>query len=97
LAAGSDAEDTIGRLSDGEQAGEISADLAELLRQGLEVAHRVRLEHHLELWNEGRPFDNDVSLDRLSSWEETLLEQVIKAVREAQNSLQSRYQTGYVR
>lgn len=97
LAAGSEAGDTTGRLVDAESAGEISADLAELLRQGLEVAQRVRLEHHLDAWKTREVFDNEASLDRLTSWEETLLEQVIKAVKDAQDALESRYQTGYVR
>ena len=97
LAAGSDAEDTLGRLSDAEADGEVSAHLGEVLRQGFEVAQRVRLEDQIEAWQEGRAFGNEMSHDRLTSWEEALLEEVAKAIKDAQGALEAKYQTGYVR
>jgi CBS domain-containing protein len=97
LAAGSDAEDTLGRLSDAESDGQVSPDLGEILRQGFEVAQRVRLEHQVEAHHSRRAYTNEVSQDRLTAWEATLLEEVARAIKDAQGSLEATYQTGYVR
>jgi CBS domain-containing protein len=97
LAAGSDAEDTLGRLEDAESDGRVSADLGEVLRQGFEVAQRIRLEDQVDAYRSRRAYSNEVSHDRLTSWEATLLEEVAKAIKDAQGSLASTYQTGYVR
>jgi CBS domain-containing protein len=97
LSARSGAEETVGRLRDAEAAGRLSSELGEILRQGFAVAHRIRLEHHLDCLAENSPLDNRISLGRLTSWEEALLKEVFKAIREAQTALESEYQTGYVR
>jgi signal-transduction protein with cAMP-binding, CBS, and nucleotidyltransferase domain len=87
----------VGRLDDAGRFGQLPPDLVDPLREGFEVAQRVRLEQHLDALRQGAPLDNGVDLERLSAWDETLLKEVFRAVKEAQSALEARFHAGHGR
>jgi CBS domain-containing protein len=89
--------DTIGRLDAAEAAGEVSADLASMLREGYELAMRIRMEHQVEQWRHGVELDNRIDPGMLSSWRRMALREAFKAIKSAQEALSLNFQSGLVR
>ncbi len=96
LALGSPAVNTLARLEAARVAGSISDDLADDLRDAFEFIGYVRLRHQSELVRAGRPTDNFVSPDALSSFEKRHLREAFSIVRFAQHALGRRYLTHVV-
>ncbi len=97
LAAASPSVSTVERIRDAAADGQISADLADMLHHGYELAMQVRLEHQVSRWRAGTKPDNRIYPDELNSWRRTALKEVFKSVREAQDSLSSDYHGSYTR
>ncbi len=71
----------------------ISHDAAEELCDALELISTLRARHHAELHKQGRPSDNYLDPDRLSSHERGHLKEAFKAVRLMQDALAARVGT----
>jgi CBS domain-containing protein len=94
LARGSTDIATDDRLSGAAVAGQLSDDLATTLRAGYELATGLRLRRHLDQDDAGQPLDNWLDPDDLEALVRAQLRETFKAIRTAQHSIESRYQTG---
>jgi CBS domain-containing protein len=91
LAVGSRSVNTLARLQDARDGGVISHELADDLRDAFEFIGYVRLRHQAEQVRAGRPLDNHVAPDSLSSFEKRHLREAFGIVRSAHNALGQRY------
>ncbi|MGG5257891.1 DUF294 nucleotidyltransferase-like domain-containing protein [Phycicoccus avicenniae] len=96
LATGSPAVNTRARLGAAHAAGVLGDELADDLRDAFEFLGYVRLRHQWEQVRAGRPADNFVSPDALSSFEKRHLREAFAIVRSALGSLGRGYQTQIV-
>lgn len=96
LAVGSPATHTRARLQAACEAGAISAQLAEDLRDAFEFLGYVRLRHQSEQVRAGRPTDNHVAPSTLSGFDKRHLRHAFSIVRLAQQALERRYLTSMV-
>jgi CBS domain-containing protein len=94
LARGSTDIATDDRLTGAAVAGQLSDDLSSTLRSGYELATGLRLRRHLDQHDAGRPLDNWLDPDDLEALVRAQLRATFKAIRTAQQSIESRYQTG---
>lgn len=94
LAAGSSALRTGDRLRAGVEARQLSADLAAALREGYDLAVRVRLQLHSEALERGEEPSDRLDPGTLSPLARSGLRETFKAVRTAQQDLADRYHTG---
>lgn len=94
LARGGAEVGTDDRLSAAAADGRLSADLAATLREGYEVALRVRIEGHLAQRADDLEPSNRVDPGALAPLVRSQLRETFKAVRAAQEMVESRYQTG---
>jgi CBS domain-containing protein len=94
LARGSTDIATDDRLEGAALAGQLSDDLAATLRAGYELATGLRLRRHLAQHDAGQPMDNWLDPDDLEALVRAQLRATFKAIRTAQQSIESRYQTG---
>ncbi|MEZ5093173.1 DUF294 nucleotidyltransferase-like domain-containing protein [Nocardioides sp.] len=93
LARGGPEIGTDARLLAAADAGQISEELADTLRAGYELALRLRLQRHVDLWRRGEPADNWLDPDELHAVDRSRLRETFKAVRAGQEYLALRYQT----
>ncbi|MBD3783436.1 MAG: cyclic nucleotide-binding/CBS domain-containing protein [Micrococcales bacterium] len=96
LAIGSPAVNTRARIEAARLAGVLGDELADDLRDAFEFIGYVRLRHQSEQVRAGRPTDNFVAPDDLSSFEKHHLREAFAIVRSAQHSLGRRYLTHVV-
>lgn len=96
LARGGREVGTDDRLSAAVADGRLSAELGSTLREGYELAMRVRLELHLALHARGKPLNNRVDPAAISPLLRSQLKETFKAVRTAQDSLEARYHTASI-
>ena len=82
------------RLAAAAETGVMSHELAGTLRAGYTLALGLRLQRHADLFAEGRTLSNHLDPDTLDPWVRSQLRETFKAVRLAQEHLQSRYLTG---
>ncbi len=94
LAHGGGRISTDARLAAAAEAHELSGDLASALRAGYELATALRLRRHVQRVRAGRQPDNRLKPERLDALTRAQLRATFKAVRTAQLSIESRYQTG---
>jgi CBS domain-containing protein len=94
LARGSSDIATDVRLEGAAEGGQLSDGLAATLRAGHELATGLRLRRHLELHAAGRPADNWLDPEGLEALVRAQLRETFKAIRTAQQSIESRYHTG---
>ncbi len=85
---------TDARLAAAADAHLLSDGLAATLRAGYELATALRLRRQLDRVQAGEPMDNRLNPDRLHALTRAQLRETFKAVRTAQQSIESRYQTG---
>jgi CBS domain-containing protein len=91
LRSGSDATNTFERLAAAADARAISRELAEDAREAYAFLMLVRIQHHLALQLEGRPPDNHINPDSLSSLQRRTLKVAFQVVQAVQNALSERY------
>ncbi len=91
LAVGSRSVNTLARLHDARDGGAISHELADDLRDAFEFIGYVRLRHQAEQVRAGRPVDNRVAPDSLSSFEKRHLREAFGIIRSAHHALGQRY------
>ena len=96
LAVGSRSVNTLARLDDAREGGAISHELADDLRDAFEFIGYVRLRHQAEQVRAGRPVDNHVAPDSLSSFEKRHLREAFGIVRSAHHALGQRYPVRYL-
>lgn len=96
LAVGSRSVNTLARLADARDGGAISHELADDLRDAFEFIGYVRLRHQAELVRAGRPLDNRVAPDSLSSFEKRHLREAFGIIRSAHHALGQRYPVRYL-
>lgn len=94
LARGSGDIGTDVRLEGAADDGQLSDDLAATLRAAYELAMGLRLRRHLERHAAGQPPDNWLNPDELEALARAQLREAFKAIRTAQQSIESRYHTG---
>jgi CBS domain-containing protein len=94
LAVGSTSVTTSDRLDDIVREGSMSGDLASVLREGHELAQRLRLEQQVAALEAGAPPGNRVDPRDLSPLVRSDLREVFKAIRTAQEAIESRWRTG---
>ena len=94
LARGGGEIATDDRLAAAAATGRLSDDLAGTLRAGYELATGLRLRQHLVQRRARRAPDNWVAPDDLDALARAQLRETFKAIRTAQQSIESRYHTG---
>lgn len=94
LSAGSDDVATDDRLAAAARAGSMSTDLADTLRAAYELATGLRLQAHVADHRNGQSPDNWIDPGELDALARAQLREAFKAIRTAQQSLESRYHTG---
>lgn len=82
------------RLEGAAAERQVSDDLAATLRAGYELSTGLRLRRHLEHLDAGEPPDNWLNPDELEALARAQLRETFKAVRSAQQLIESRYHTG---
>jgi CBS domain-containing protein len=96
LSIGSREVNTQARITAAVAAGALSAERGEDLKDALEFISYVRLRHQAAKVRAGRPTDNFVSPNALSSFERRNLREAFSIVRSAQSSLSHRYPSTYI-
>ncbi len=96
LAVGSPAVNTLGRLEAAREGGALSHELADDLRDAFEFIGYVRLRHQAAQVRAGRPTDNHVAPDTLSSFEKRHLREAFGIIRGAHQALAHRYPVRYL-
>lgn len=91
LAAGSPAMRTTERIADAAAAGLMSAETADELLDAYEFISYVRLEHQVRQIRDGRPPNNHVDPQTLSSLERRHLRDAFGVLRSVQGQLAQRY------
>jgi CBS domain-containing protein len=94
LGAGSRARSTPARLADAADAGSLAHHDADTLAEAFEFLLRLRLRTQLEDRRSGNAPTNAIALDDLSTLERRHLKEAFLVVRDAQDVLGQRYQTG---
>jgi CBS domain-containing protein len=74
----------------------MSAEKGADLTDALEFISYVRLRHQAAQVREGRPVDNHVNPDQLSSFDKRHLREAFAIVRSAQSAMASRYPTTFM-
>lgn len=97
LVVGSAANGTTQRLEAAHRANELSAEAADILGKGYELAMKLRMLHQIEQWRRGSPLDNRIDYAGLSPWERDQLGTVFRTVNEVQESLGVRFPIAHVR
>lgn len=96
LAVGSAAVGSQDRIADAVAAGVLGAERAADLVDAFEFISYVRLRHHAGQVRSGRPPDNHVSPDELSTFEKRNLREAFGIVRSAQSSLTALHPMQYI-
>lgn len=96
LSVGSPAINTRARINATVAAGVMNLDRGEDLRDAFEFISYVRLRHQAEQVRDGRPVDNFVAPDTLSSFDKRHLREAFGIVRAAQTSLTHYYPLTYM-
>ena len=96
LALGSPAVNTVARLQAAIAGGIMSEEKGADLTDALEFISYVRLRHQAAQVREGRPVDNHVNPDQLSSFDKRHLREAFAIVRSAQSAMASRYPTTFM-
>ena len=96
LSIGSPAVNTQARIAAALEAGVLSEERAEDLRDAFEFISYVRLRHQGAQVREGRAPDNFVAPDDLSSFDKRHLREAFGIVRSAQSALGHRYPLQYI-
>lgn len=94
LSVGVAAVNTFERLEASQEGKAVSRDGAADLRDALDFISMVRLRHQAKRIHEGKPADNFVPPDELSSLERAHLKSAFTLVKTMQASLASTYQVG---
>ena len=96
LSIGSRAVNTQTRLAAAVDAGALSPERGQDLRDAFEFISYVRLRHQAAQVRAGKDTDNFVAPDDLSSFEKRHLREAFAIVRSAQSSLSHRYPSTYI-
>jgi len=96
LSIGSRAVNTQTRIAAAVDAGTLSPERGEDLRDAFEFISYVRLRHQAAQVRAGKETDNFVAPDDLSSFEKRHLREAFAIVRSAQSSLSHRYPSTYI-
>jgi CBS domain-containing protein len=96
LSVGSPAVNTQARIEAAREASIVGDDRADDLRDAFEFISYVRLRHQAAQVRLGRPTDNFVSPDELSSFDKRHLREAFAIVRAAQSTLAHRYPMQYI-
>ena len=96
LSIGSRAVNTQTRIAAAVDAGALSPERGQDLRDAFEFISYVRLRHQAAQVRAGRDTDNFVAPDDLSSFEKRHLREAFAIVRSAQSSLAHRYPSTYI-
>jgi CBS domain-containing protein len=96
LALGSPAVNTVARLQEAIAGGIMSEEKGADLTDAFEFISYVRLRHQAAQVREGRPVDNHVNPDQLSSFDKRHLREAFAIVRSAQSAMASRYPTTFM-
>ncbi|MFZ1286693.1 MAG: DUF294 nucleotidyltransferase-like domain-containing protein [Candidatus Phosphoribacter sp.] len=96
LSIGTRAVNTQTRLAAAVNAGSLSPERGQDLRDAFEFISYVRLRHQAHQVRDGRHTDNYVTPDDLSSFEKRHLREAFAIVRSAQSSLGHRYPSTYI-
>ncbi len=96
LSIGSRAVNTQTRLAAAVDAGVLSPERGQDLRDAFEFISYVRLRHQAAQVRAGKDTDNFVAPDDLSSFEKRHLREAFAIVRSAQSSLSHRYPSTYI-
>jgi CBS domain-containing protein len=96
LAVASEAMETVQRLNDAADGGQISRDAADILANGYELATTVRLVDQAARARSGQELDNWVRPAQLTAWQRVGLKEVARTIRTAQESISLSYQGAYV-
>jgi CBS domain-containing protein len=91
LASGIDATNTFERLNAAADARAISRELAEDAREAYAFLMLVRIQHHLELQQQGRPPDNRINPNELSALQRRTLKVAFQVVQSVQAALTERF------
>jgi CBS domain-containing protein len=91
LAAGVDATNTFERLSAAAETRSLGRELAEDAREAYAFLMLVRIQHHLALQAQGRPPNNHINPDELSSLQRRTLKVAFQVVQAVQSALSERY------
>ena len=94
LGAGSRARSTPARLAEAADAGALAHHDADTVSEAFGFLMRLRLRTQLEDRRSGGAPTNEVALDDLSTLERRHLKEAFLVVRDAQDALAQRYQTG---
>lgn len=94
LAHGGGQVSTDERLTAAAAEGLLSDDLAATLRAGYELATGLRLRGHVRQHHAGQPLDNWLDPGELEALARAQLRETFKAIRTAQQVVDSRYRTG---
>jgi CBS domain-containing protein len=94
LARGGSEISTDDRLAGAAEAGQLSRDLAATLRAGYELATALRLQRHVAQHHIGDDLDDWLDPNDLEPLARAQLRETFKAIRTAQQSVESRYKTG---
>lgn len=96
LARGGSEVSTDDRLAAAADAGQVSPGLAATLRAGYELAIGLRLRRHVAQHHAGQGPDNWLNPGALDALARAQLRETFKAVRTAQQSVETRYLTGMI-
>jgi CBS domain-containing protein len=91
LSAGIDATNTFDRLAAAAGTRPLSRELAEDAREAYAFLMLVRIQHHLALQAEGKPPDNHLNPDALSSLQRRTLKVAFQVVQAVQSALTERF------
>jgi len=88
---------TTERLRAAVESGALSRDMGESLEDALELIASLRIRHQAELIRQGKPSDNYLPPEDLSSLEREHLKDSFRVIQTMQSTLESRYQAGRFR
>lgn len=91
LASGIAAVNTFDRLEQAAEAGGLSREGAQDLKDALDLISMTRLHHQAAMIHEGQKADNFVIPNKLSSFERTHLKNAFQVVKTMQTAMASRY------
>ncbi|WP_085441640.1 putative nucleotidyltransferase substrate binding domain-containing protein [Magnetofaba australis] len=94
LASGSESVNTMERLASSKEAGVISTNGVEDLRDAMEFINDVRLRHQARSIQHGAAADNYIPPDELSHFERNHLKDAFSVVKTIQSAIGNRFQVG---
>lgn len=94
LEAGSLGRSTLDRLDAAAEAGKLSRQGAENLKETFRFLQRLRLRAQLDQLKQSRPLDNNIRFNALTNLERRYLKEAFSAIREIQEAAEMRYLTG---